>query len=248
MIAVEIAKLAKLQAAPCFVAIDQKANEVGVAVEFFYGHPGSPIVPRLVSGADIMKRSIKGYDEKTGRQHNVRTNLETARVFKAPDYEVYWGTIFVFDALIGNTDRHPENWGFLAKFAQPGTIYDFAFAPSFDHGTSLGYETAEQNLAKAIEDRRIESYILRGRHHIRWEMDDEYPAAHVGLCKRYRESYPNAAPAMRQVVAFRMEDLSAIVNSFVEFKLPAGNLSQGRADYILELVRRRKKALEAVLV
>ncbi len=60
----------------------------------------------------------------------------------------------VLDALIGNTDRHHENWGFLgqvlvnidevseaARLVKQGG-YDIA--PSFDHASSLGRELPDE--------------------------------------------------------------------------------------------------------
>lgn len=38
----------------------------------------------------------------------------------------------IFDVLIGNQDRHHENWGFIASL--DGSLY---LAPSYDHGASL---------------------------------------------------------------------------------------------------------------
>jgi hypothetical protein len=50
---------------------------------------------------------------------------------------------FVLDALICNTDRHHENWGFLMTY-QPvdsENVNDqLKMAPSFDHASSLGRE------------------------------------------------------------------------------------------------------------
>lgn len=250
VIAFEVAKLGNVPAAPCFIAVDERSKEVGVVSEFFYGHPGSKVLPRLVSGADIMKRAIRGYDEKTGHQHNVITNMRTSAAYKVPDHEVFWGKIFAFDALIGNTDRHPENWGFLVELASglPGSRLNIKFAPSFDHGTSLGYGTAESNLAKETVDARLESYISHGRHHIRWTIEDEKSAGHFALCKRFAESYPNAVGAMRQVAAVSMDELARVVDSFTYFKLVDGALSPARADYLLKLIGKRREALEAALV
>jgi hypothetical protein len=54
VIAYALAQLCRIEAAPSVVAIDSRANEVGALVEFFYGHPGSVVLPRLLSGADLL--------------------------------------------------------------------------------------------------------------------------------------------------------------------------------------------------
>jgi hypothetical protein len=48
-----------------------------------------------------------------------------------------------FDTLIGNTDRHPDNWGLLVGL---GAAPQYAMAPAFDNGTSLAYKIPEDRL------------------------------------------------------------------------------------------------------
>ena len=44
----------------------------------------------------------------------------------------------MFDALIGNTDRHHENWGVTTGHGQPQ-----ALAPTYDHASSMGRELSD---------------------------------------------------------------------------------------------------------
>src|SRR5262249_28640209 len=48
----------------------------------------------------------------------------------------------LLDALIGNTDRHHENWGIL-QFPPQGGRRVAELAPSFDHASSLGHNLAD---------------------------------------------------------------------------------------------------------
>jgi hypothetical protein len=54
-----------------------------------------------------------------------------------PALSVFIGYL-IFDALIGNTDRHHENWG-ITILGDPNRL-TFNLAPSFDHASSLGRE------------------------------------------------------------------------------------------------------------
>jgi hypothetical protein len=77
----------------------------------------------------------------------------------------------VLDALIGNTDRHHENWGLLWQVlveindfnesARLNKQYDVA--PSFDHASSLGRELMDVKRAEVLAMGRIEAYCRRGR-------------------------------------------------------------------------------------
>jgi hypothetical protein len=89
---------------------------------------------RLLEGAELIKeegfefneRSTKGYDfqmiEKVLYNHN-------------PLFIDKFIDILVFDTLIGNTDRHSQNWGMIIN--QKG---EKKLAPAYDNSSSLGRE------------------------------------------------------------------------------------------------------------
>lgn len=82
-------------------------GRLGVLMEFFYGHPGADHDTRFVHGSDLLFRTI--LDKKTGRPHGVRTNAILSGRYGVTNAVTWWGEILVFDALIGNSDRHPDN-------------------------------------------------------------------------------------------------------------------------------------------
>lgn len=59
--------------------------------------------------------------------------------------KMFW-KIFIVDSLIGNTDRHNGNWGFLGNLKDK----DYKFAPIYDNGSCLN---------PLLEDRDIEQYL-----------------------------------------------------------------------------------------
>jgi hypothetical protein len=179
--AYRIGALAGVDVPPCYVAINSKTKEVGALIEFFFGYPGQD-TKRLVHGIDIMRRLKIGSD--TGRAHGVRANVLIARAFKVGTEVAWWAKTLTFDALIGNTDRHTENWGLLFDL-RPGEKPIVSMAPAFDNGTSLAYEISDQALEDATADARITDYIGRGRHHCSWDLEETNGAAHIELCARY---------------------------------------------------------------
>jgi len=54
--------------------------------------------------------------------------------------DVFCGYLML-DALIGNTDRNPGNWGVLQYSASP--FADLRLCPSFDHASCLGYRETD---------------------------------------------------------------------------------------------------------
>jgi hypothetical protein len=70
----------------------------------------------------------------------------------------------VFDALIGNVDRHHENWGILRKQLKDGTQRG-RLAPTFDHASSLGRELMDeggkQSRMRYLEELGVGKYAER---------------------------------------------------------------------------------------
>lgn len=63
----------------------------------------------------------------------------------------------VLDALVANTDRHARNWGLLGQ-----TLAGAQLAPSFDHGSSLGFQLDDsQRQTKMAAG--LEHYARRGQ-------------------------------------------------------------------------------------
>lgn len=63
-----------------------------------------------------------------------------------------------FDALIGNSDRHWGNWGFL------GSLKEYiSLAPLYDNGNSLSSFLSEKKMKKALnlsEDEFVKQYVI----------------------------------------------------------------------------------------
>lgn len=99
----------------------------------------------LIHGNEILAVHVAHYDKtKIAKQsdHTV-TNIISAvdRLFPGNLGQPILKQLaeyIVFDALIGNTDRHHENWGFRFRPANPADRFSWTVAPSYDHASSLG--------------------------------------------------------------------------------------------------------------
>ncbi|TIU74761.1 MAG: hypothetical protein E5W15_02930 [Mesorhizobium sp.] len=119
------------------------------------------------------------------------------------DFLAWWTKAVIFDALIGNTDRRTENWGFLVR-RRPNGQPTYQLAPLFDNATSLAYELKDDALRTASEAKALRTYIEKGRHHLGWDMQSDEPTGHIALCKKLLEHYPEAGVAAANVVRFQM--------------------------------------------
>jgi HipA-like C-terminal domain len=240
-----LAHAVKMDAARCFIAVDNQAGEVGVLVEFFYGHPGRKDFPRLISGADLLRRKVEDYEADPDRHHTLTNILALGQAFSIDDRLASWGRFLSFDALIGNTDRHPENWGYLATKVGKDD-WTFRFAPSFDHGTSLAYQVRNEDIKGESSDERIQHHIKRGRHHARWS-DTNPERGHVSLCGLFAQAYPQALSAMLGTLEFNINSVNELLARFTRFDLPDGAWNDDRGAYLSRLISARRKALTEAL-
>jgi hypothetical protein len=69
----------------------------------------------------------------------------------------------VLDALVGNTDRHIENWGVVVAAAEVRPL----LAPSFDHASSLGFLLSDEERQERLDtrdgNRTVSAYALRAQ-------------------------------------------------------------------------------------
>jgi hypothetical protein len=72
----------------------------------------------------------------------------------------------VFDALVGNTDRHHENWGVVVMTDAYGDS-SYSLAPTFDHASSLGRNESDdarrRRLTSADGRDTVQAYAARAR-------------------------------------------------------------------------------------
>ena len=93
-----------------FAAFNRHSKYCGALIEWFYEDSKCS----FVLGGNYMVKYINNYDRKTGSQHNFETIKHICRFFSIPgkmerNWPNYWDEIFLFDALIGNIDRHQDN-------------------------------------------------------------------------------------------------------------------------------------------
>ncbi|WP_183712617.1 hypothetical protein [Bradyrhizobium sp. ERR14] len=186
VIAYEIAKSLSLQVPGAFAAIDSSDGTMGVLVEFFYGYP-----QRIRRG--------QSFDPGTDRPHSVQMNVRVCSTVGAKEPLQWWAKTLTFDALIGNTDRHSQNWGFLVSRIRPEQV-DLDLAPIFDNGTSLGYEFGEARLQKKWTADQIAGYIGKGRHHLSWAPEATSGSQHIDLCVDLAKSSAEASAAAKDVI------------------------------------------------
>lgn len=247
VIAYQLSLLAGTPAcAPCFLALDSKTGEVGVAVEFFYGHPQAGVPPRFIAGADLMRRVFENFDADTDGTHTWNNVQLICRAFSAQERIKFWATLLAFDALIGNTDRHSENWGLLASRTADGIDWQFKLAPAFDHGTSLAYQVREEDIPRESTADAIRKHVTRGNHHMRFS-EQRAIRGHFDLCRVICGANATAAAVINPMLGFSVDAVGKILARCCSFELPTGACSAARAEYLTKLIEARRSALATAI-
>ena len=92
----------------------------------------------------------------------------------------------VLDAVVGNTDRHHENWGVLRR--RNGERWQGWIAPTFDHASSLGRELRDAGEGKSrkqiLSQKRIGQYAEKAPGAIYWDKNDKRGVSPLELIRR----------------------------------------------------------------
>jgi hypothetical protein len=154
----------------------------------------------LLHGNEILAGQIIGYDRGKQQHHSDHTlrNIVSAVQQMLPEPVMHDRVLrtlagyMTLDALIGNTDRHHENWGFVMRFDQEK---DGAFgvrlrvAPSFDHASSLGRELQDDRRLNILNGIGIARYARAGRGGVYLESTDRHGANPISLIQYGMQHY-----------------------------------------------------------
>lgn len=121
---------------------------------------------QLREAAKAAEKALGGVDRSQKRKNPMegplRAQATLARaltVLRAPTFNLADEFVqhLVFDAWIGNGDRHPQNWGALKHYTQNRV----ELAPMFDTAGCLGAELGHPQLA--MSDAKLDDYVSRCR-------------------------------------------------------------------------------------
>ncbi len=141
--------------------------------------------------------------------------------------------IMIFDALIGEQDRHEENWGVTRK---NGT---YKISPLYDNGCSLLREFYDEKNAKKYYDglKNFDNYIKRSRTIIYKQDGTKYK--HFELIEELYKKYP--IQMKREI-----ENLEKLTDSKIENivnKIPNNIITEKHKEYIIKYIKIRKEIL-----
>lgn len=249
IIAYHIGKMLNVSVPKAFASYDSTGNKCGALIKWFFDEKNGQ---NYIPGGDFLKAIIPDYDRKKGTQHNFQSvgalSAYFAKEVRLQDnWLMYWSKVFLFDALIGNSDRHQDNWG-LIEVKQSKKRYYARFSPAFDNGTSLGHEILEQHFHKFDNVLYINNYIKKGYHHIKWKVEDKKKAGHHELLVKLCRITPNVKKWMLSTLNFysprRVDEILHNCTSLANIPVP---LTLKRAEFIARLLNCRHNQLSELI-
>lgn len=235
---------------PALPAWHEGLRECGALIEFFHGKPDDPPDIAFEHGYDLCVKLRPAFDRKRGNAHSIQLLIEVCEDLSesglVDEFPSYWACVFLFDAIIGNSDRHQDNWGVLKWRDRETGAPICRFAPAYDNGASLGREILEEAFS-TWESTLYDSYIARGTHHLRWDDQDKRKCGHAELIARWLDRFPECKePLARRLSMFTAPGFSDLCALRMPNFVPP--LTKSRSDFVLELLRRRCDKLAAQYV
>jgi len=187
------------------LAVEKLAAEIGrllgipvAAVELAVrdGHLGI-ISPRFLDadetldeGGDLIVARDPEFPRAEARVHSFPL-IEDVLAARGSSLILDFIQMLAFDALIGNSDRHHDNWGVIFG---PGAAP--RLAPAYDHGSSLGREIREDEIDALVQPDRLDTYARAGTCRIVWPDGSRTRRwRHLDLLRQIRVQYPAAVAA-----------------------------------------------------
>ena len=211
----------------------------------------------LMHGNELLFIQVAGYDqEKKQHQsdHTLENIVRTIQMLFEGQVQIQDGVLedlasyVVLDALVGNTDRHHENWGLVWRVVQAeggAAGLSLFTAPSFDHASSLGRELTDASRLKIMSDGNMDRYIFgpRARGGIYLRNTDKYCPSPFRLAQVGSRLYPNHfRPALAKIAACPLERLLTTVD-----EVPESRMSEVAKTFAKEYMSRTRAALEGLM-
>lgn len=193
---------------------------------------------RLAHGNELLADA--GFDVGAGKNRRgytpeaVRTTLAPLDAPADVDegttaWDVFVGYL-VLDALIGNTDRHHENWAAIVSKTGP------RLAPTFDHASSLGFQLDDDRRQEALatkdELRTPEAYADRATS----KFEGRLHPVDVAV-----EALDTLGAQERARRLDRCRDLRPLVEAVEQ--VPDNRMSPAAREFAIRLVQRNRSRL-----
>lgn len=211
----------------------------------------------LVHGNELLFATVPRYPKEQLRrvsQHSIPNVLRVLQPFihvpgevgdiqgveQAKD--VFVGYLML-DALIGNTDRHHENWGVLARREGEARQLHAELAPSFDHASCLGRnlspETHRERLDTSDRGFTVQAYADKADSALHRSADALKPLPVLDAFTEFSRHCRSAADSW-------LDRLAGVDNDAmyeVVLAVPDERMAAASRDFVFEMLQYNRRRL-----
>jgi hypothetical protein len=157
----------------------------------------------------------------------------------------------LFDAWIGNTDRHHENWAVIVTLSpsEPDK-YSAHLAPTYDHASSLGRNEPDNRRRARLETRdegfSVRTYVERCRSAFYVSETDKQPMGTLEAFQAVASTCPVEARAWLE----RLKQIESSALAALLARVPEDRISMDARDFanaMLKIAQNKLVAMEATL-
>ncbi len=212
---------------------EEHQEQRGSVSEFFVSEDQD-----LFHGNQLLERTTDDYDPTVRRRHsdhsfeNIWKSFERIFVRReaAEETKRAFARHLILDAVIGNTDRHHENWGMSRR--RVGEHEAGWLGPSFDHASSLGRELLDRKRILRLEEDTVGAYSERAGGQIFWSDETQRAPSPLDLVRKAVVGYPSYfGPALGPVAEFRDAHVTEIVD-----RVPRDWMSRPAREFASKLI------------
>lgn len=145
--------------------------------------------------------------------------------------------LMVFDTLVGETDRHEENWGI--EITENG----YEFSPLYDNGCNLlrEFRNEENAIPFYNGEKSFESYIYKSKTYI-YKEDNKHRFKHFELIEYLNEKY-------HDILIKEINNLNKLTDNVIENivnEIPNELLTDEHKKYIIIYLKKRRDILLSI--
>ena len=186
----------------------------------------------LVEGINFIQEKYPNYDRDKfiDDVENIKYSVQMLEKLNINISDIFF--MIIFDTLIGNSDRHHSNWGYI-------TCLDNykSFCPLYDNGSSLCSYVNEVDIKTILKDRNRYNALVdtKSKSCIGW--DDIRPIRHFELLYKIRKNYYNETIAFVNRINEKITE-EAIKNILSKFSDEI--ISSEKKELLLKFIIDRK--------
>ena len=239
----EVAKILEIPCAPAELATFggiQGAAIENVVPEGYELIPGNEVLEGMIAPAKNVTLNFHMADHTL---ENIMLVLDRAfeTTSEVQKNKLRFTQYLVLDAVVGNTDRHSENWGML-RIKDSAPFYR-SLSPSYDHGSSLGCELTDERRGELMAMNRVGDYVERGRGQIFRAISRRRRPSPVQLVVTAIQDFPNL---FRRPIE-KLSDLNPSSIGLIVDSVPDEYMTQTAKEFSVSFMRYSSGRLQEAL-